>query len=146
MPWAGAHDGVWDVKLMLLLPAKACYFQGDWILASQRQETQDSRSAEGRSEPESRMYAGSREKGNAGQQAWRNGSAFSCYGPLKLAQEWSTETSKTSFYLSCHHYLVLFDLLIESLRKPLEISIYDAGLLHFLHFLQTHIHCKASPR
>lgn len=36
IPRAGAHHSVWDVKLTLLLLIKACHFQGDWILASQR--------------------------------------------------------------------------------------------------------------
>lgn len=38
IPGAGAHHGVWDVKLMLLSPTKACHFQGGWILASQRKK------------------------------------------------------------------------------------------------------------
>lgn len=38
IPWAGAHCGVQDAQLMLLLPTKTYNYDGDCIIASQRKK------------------------------------------------------------------------------------------------------------
>lgn len=75
----------------LFSPTKVCNFLDCWILPSQRGNIRQQRAKIILNQ----HIPGAKEKGNAIQWVSRNGGAFSCYKPLKQAQEWSTETGWT---------------------------------------------------